>query len=456
MEENNTEEQIIFYENFKKLAVERIYYGRPMTYVVTMARISGLVTKGHLSAIVNKLIKKHQLLKVRIVLNVDNEAYFSQKNVKEFDICEVKKIDDDQWQQISEKEHKRFFNTSKGPLIRFTLLQSTKDTDLVICAHHSISDGLSLIELVQDIVRCLNNEKHLFTQKSTPPEINEELLNAKIGNLKNRTLLKIINWFWKRKKIRFTSEDIKKLHKKYWEINKGPIVIGWKIPPQKTLKIIERSREEKVTVHSLLISVFLKAQQEIQKGKNNCHNYFHMPVDMRKKLNMDKRLGFYAVSLILKHKFDRKRAFWDETRILHRKIKNEMQSADLTRLYTINLLEPTLLDSTYFQVYGLFNSKISKLIIKAMGIDKRIAGIAITNLGRLKEINSNFKKYQLLEIYGPSVYSDLLEKVVSVLTYNDIMYFTMTAEKATVEEKVVKEVKEKAMNLLNEILFDYE
>lgn len=440
-------------EYLRKLTTERIYYGRPMTYVVMMARITGKITKDQLLTSIDKLIKKHQLLKSKIVIDNKNKAFFSQKEVKDFDIKEIDKNDHKQWQQIAKEEHMKFFDTSIGPLIRFTLLQSSEDTDLVICAHHSISDGLSLVELVQDIMVCLNNEECIIQQKSVLPEINEKLLGGKIGNLKNRTLLKMINALWRRKNVLFTFEDIKKLHERFWEVNKGVKVIGWKIPKQNSIKIMEKAKKHGITVHSLLVAVFLKAQKEIQIEKEKCHEILHMPVDMRKRLQLDKRMGFCAVALILNHQYNEDEGFWKEVKRIHEKIRKEMGTADLTRLYTINLFEPTLLDSTYAQVYGLFESRISKLIVNAMGINQKIAGTAITNLGKLELENSINNKYQLLEIYGPSVYSELLEKVVSVLTFNNEMYLTMTIETAIIDEKIAIQVKERAMKILNDEFF---
>ena len=49
-----------------------------------------------------------------------------------------------------------------------------------------------------------------------------------------------------------------------------------------------------------------------------------------------------------------------------------------------------------------------------------VASLALTNLG-IVNFNSNVGKFKIEAIYGPSVYSDILEKVFSVCTINSLI-----------------------------------
>ncbi|MBD3351596.1 MAG: hypothetical protein GF364_08935, partial [Candidatus Lokiarchaeota archaeon] len=119
------------------LTTERIYVGRPINYVVMMARISGFVTKNSLSNALNTLKDYHRLLKSRIEIKENSRAYFAFDQIPEFSIEEIKKTNDKEWIYVAEEHHMKEIDIFEGPLIRFSLLQANTSTDLIICSHHS-------------------------------------------------------------------------------------------------------------------------------------------------------------------------------------------------------------------------------------------------------------------------------------------------------------------------------
>ncbi len=88
-------------------------------------------------------------------------------------------------------------------------------------------------------------------------------------------------------------------------------------------------------------------------------------------------------------------------------------------------LHPTLLDSLYFNKYGLLDETMPKVFLRKMGWDKVTYGYALTNVGRF-EIPTTYGSLQLESVYGPSVYSDVDEKVVGVITVGGCLSCILT------------------------------
>src|SRR5258708_11823958 len=55
------------------------------------------------------------------------------------------------------------FDTSRAPLLRATLLHGADRSVLILCAHHSIADGLALSFLMRDVLRAIAGEPFLLS-----------------------------------------------------------------------------------------------------------------------------------------------------------------------------------------------------------------------------------------------------------------------------------------------------
>jgi hypothetical protein len=96
-----------------------------------------------------------------------------------------------------------------------------------------------------------------------------------------------------------------------------------------------------------------------------------------------------------------------------------------------NMIDPTLIDSLYFNRYGLINESIPQKFLRKMGWHKITYGYALTNVGRF-DIPTTYGPLQLETVFGPAVYSDVEEKVVGVITVGGILSCIMTCNEAVV------------------------
>lgn len=436
----------------KKLEVERVYYRRPTTHAIMVARINGNVSINALQKSLQNLQWMHPLLSCSIQIDSEQVAWFEFDPTLEPNLESRARSSENYWLDVIAKEHSFFFNLDKGPLIRYILLWSKEKSDLVINCHHSICDGTSLYTLIEDIMECL--EGKVVSETIDAPSISELVPpERRKVSLIQKSIIGLLNRIWSRNEPVFSNQDFEKLHRVYWNINR-PLVKSYTLDEVEVKKLVTKCHEHDVSVHTVICTAFVKAQREIQGNKDSFRKYVHMPVNLRNRLTgqIDRAFGFYATAIIVELESEADVSFWDSARRLHEIIGDCLVDDEkLFRLFQMGILHPTLLDSTYFSRYNLFKNRISRLVAKSMGLDGLIAGIAVTNLGK-KTLEKEYGQLELESIFGPSVYTDIIEKVISVLTLNERMYITLTFDKNQVEEEVVELVTKKALNFLRGVI----
>jgi hypothetical protein len=91
----------------------------------------------------------------------------------------------------------------------------------------------------------------------------------------------------------------------------------------------------------------------------------------------------------------------------------------------------------------MISNPISKILVKIMGIaNPPMVGTALTNLG-VDKLPTEYPPYRIEAIYGPSVYSEILEKVVSAVTVNGSLFMTLTYEESVISSEIIQEFKQK-------------
>lgn len=417
-----------------KIHAERIMLMLPLN-VVMVAKIKGDIDIAQLKLTLNRLRERHALLSVRVAIEEDNTASFMTKDVPDFEIRVIPREKDDQWIEAAISECKKSFDVTVGPLVRFTLLNSSARSELLVCGHHSICDGKSMAYLIRDILQYLTEPDKRLDVLPVPPPITADTVGSQPSlNLIARWFLRIFNWKWAKEKIKFDANDLKRLHELYWGKNAGMKLLAWELSEADTESLISRCKKEEVTVNSALWTAFLAAQHEVQDDGKLFRPNSGLAVSNRDKLNVPvgEAFGFYASSFSTPLDYNFKVTFWDAARSIHNKIGASLEKTDIFRMLVAESIHPTLLDSLYFSKYGLLKSNISNKMLKQMKWDGLSNGYAITNVGKT-DIPADYKTLILEALYGPIVYSDVNEKTVGVITLKNKLTFVMSYNESVVD-----------------------
>ena len=134
---------------------QRVHLRSPASFVVMVARIQGDVSHEALKQAVHHMQQRHAMLGVRVVADENGDPWFTSDDVEEIPIAQAPRSSETHWQRVCMDEFRIPFEIDRRPLIRFILLHSPDESDVVMLCQHSICDGLSLAYLTHDILEYL-------------------------------------------------------------------------------------------------------------------------------------------------------------------------------------------------------------------------------------------------------------------------------------------------------------
>ena len=358
--------------------------GQPYNLAVVI-RIKGNLTEELLSSVFVKLQTRHPLLKVRIEYEEDTIPWFTSENVDVIPISVVKRVDEAHTKREFQKHLITPFNYEKKeqPLFRVTLLSSEQNSDLVLSAQHTITDGMSMVFLVRDLVQYLNYPKEKIDVLNAPAKT-EDIFPKKIRRTISRTsfrakimiiLFRIYHAFLfgigkGKKKIEETMES------KHDDLQ----IHSWNFTEKQTKSFLKKCKEEGISVHSAICASFLSDISTI----NN-------PVDLRNRLNfpIGESFGLFAGGTVISMKYKQKKGFWSNAQRYQRKLIWNLR------------------DRKVFGIHRAFNksvplSEMSKLGILFVDILSRENPFAITNLRDLDRLGLTLEaeNFSVESFYG--------------------------------------------------------
>jgi NRPS condensation-like uncharacterized protein len=419
--------------------------------VVAAAGIEGTVDVEELNAVLDRLRARHALLAVRVSFDAQDVAWYEQEGVPPLSVRTILRESDDQWLQVVEEESRTSFPLTTGPLVRFALVHGSDVSELVLCGHHAVTDGRSMVYLIRDILHHLGHPEAPVEPLPPPPLITPETVQdpPRFGLLM-RGLTGLLNWAWARKDLRFGDQDMERLHEVFWERNHGMKAQAWRLSEHETTSLVKRCREEKVTVNSAIWAAFMAAQFEVQGDSEAFRRTAGLAVSTRDKLTVPagEAFGFFASSLTVDLPYDPKAGFWDRARDYQGRIRGELAKTDIFRMLAGDLLHPTLMDSLYFRKYGLIDQALPVKMLKKLNWDGMQYGYSITNVGRM-ELPVEYGSFRLVSVYGPFFYSDVNEKVVGVTTVGNRLSFLMAFDENKIGTSTGKKVGDRALEYIS-------
>ncbi len=461
-------------DEFKyKMGMMREYFRIP-NYVTLVTRINGNIKKEDLEEVLKKLPKIHPLLGVRILITQDHKAWFTNKDVAPLSLKVNNRKSAEQWIEVIEDEYKNHFDFENGPLIKFILLTSPDISDLIIIAQHVICDGISLTNLIQDIILLLRepNRKIRKIEAILPVAENFPVassLKFKWKHQIDKFMVMRLNRRWKKQRVLFDEEDYGTI----MEANSQKYnykIISAELLPIETTVLVNKCRQNDVTVNSAIAVAFLLARQVIRGDSPHQNPRVQIAVNIRNKLKEPAAnvFGFLASSISFEFRYDANKDFWDNVGQFHRKVLGQLEgNGPLEDLIGCHI--PTLTEAVNFAVYGRWVTRDfpryekihnfiedEKNIAVQRSVEKinNMPGLSVSNLGQIKLANT----YEDLKVHGlyfagsPNPFMDLSIGVATVdgrlsLTQNYLDPQDSNSDNLNIE---MKEIMGKAIELLNQ------
>jgi NRPS condensation-like uncharacterized protein len=391
-------------------------------------------------------------MRARFAQDSEGATCFVLENFTEFPIRACDKKSDDEWLNLAWDEQQSAFDVNRGPLIKFLLLTSPRDTDLVVICHHAISDGLSLTYLIKEIAIIVDDPEQDVEPLGLPPAMSEDSFSAKVTpRLLDRMLISRLNRSWKKEKVLFNEHDYAQLYENYWHTRTiGQNIVS--LAQDTTSALVARCHAECVTVNSTLVTAFALAQRDVQGTKESYLRKALVAVNLRHLFKNPPRenVGLFAAGFEVALPSG-KGGFWDVAREFNAKIKRLLSDPRkvLGFMAPLNYLDPTVIDAIYFVAYGTFNGeaarRLAKRILTASNKPKR--SLDVTNLGNVDIGNGNLETLVFVPILSPNY-----EKAIGVVTAGGEMRIVVLYDCAQISSETIEAFTRRSIGYLNEAI----
>ncbi|HEY2605497.1 condensation domain-containing protein [Paraburkholderia sp. RL18-103-BIB-C] len=299
---------------------------------------------------------------------------------------------------------------TKPPLLRATLLHSAERSIIVLAAHHSISDGMSLTFLLGDLLRAVSGQNLLRRQES---EAVERLVERRY----RATQLGASAHAPEQATEQATEQaaPITRQPKAFrHQDGSAPCVEALRLSSNMTRTLRERARSERTSVQSALVAALVAASHRL--APEACAEPMRVisPVDLRRRLlDHSDHLGMCASAVVLADDGIGRTALWSRARHLGQGFAGLESS-------------PTLAEAVLAK-HGALAGVQETADAKTIFANVFAGDAAVTNLG-VVTLPQAFGSLVLDAVWGPAIAVGLIgEQVIGAATFNDRLHLVHTS-----------------------------
>jgi NRPS condensation-like uncharacterized protein len=314
--------------------------------------------------------------------------------------------DESRWTDEVAAQLAQPFDETKPPLLRATLLHSVEQSTIVLVAHHSISDGLSLTFLLADLLRALSGQELLLSRES---EAVERLVELRYDTTQTHASTHADGH------SNGHSTAHTRQPKKFRQIDgSAPHVEALRLTLHMTRKLRERAATEHTSVQSALVAAMVRATHRMAPNAFPESMRIISPVDLRRRLlDHSNHLGMCASAVVLVDDGPGSADFWSRARHLGQGFAG--------------LKSPSTLAETVLAQHGALALVNETDEAKTVFANVFAGDAVVTNLG-VVALPHVFGRLILDAVWGPSVaVGPVDEQVVGAATFNGRLHLVHTS-----------------------------
>lgn len=409
---------------------ERIMYVDPITPLncVFTAKILGELEEKHIRQALNKMQRKHPLLRTNIEMINKVPHFVPNKNIEEIPIRKVTLRDENHWLEESRTEWYKLFNVQNKPLAQLVWLKGDFEANLIWVLPHCICDGTTIANLMQELLILIDDPEQELQSYPSFLSVNELLPqnHLKHNVIKGKAFAALGRLFFLFKP---TSEK---------RFNPDNYAINWKLSKEETKAFLNKCKVENTSVHAAICAIFIEAFKMLKKDK--AHGKIICPVDIRRFLPALKQDMMFAFAPIAELKVPAGDTdIWQNARMLKADLDNKINKMDVAQLLKMS---------------EFFHSTASKMI----GFLRSTNGthdITLSNMGLLN-IRQHYKNFTVDAIYSPTVAFPWKNANTLVLSaFNNQLDFSFMSEETFLREIDAQLIKASVISLMTSEINEY-
>ncbi|MHB8129651.1 MAG: condensation domain-containing protein [Mobilitalea sp.] len=420
-----------------RLKTERTHYYSPSINIVMVVTIGGKPSENELRSAIHKALEKHAMFNSKVYQDEKGDSFYSiiAKGINKIETRDS--VGEEDWKQIIQEQERIAFDFINGELIRFFILRKNDSLQLIIVAHHLAGDALAITYLIRDIMTALDKPSRPFPKLPIELFYDEKMPKDVTMYPLLSLWLKKSNRSWNKNKRVFQYEEYLSMFQALWR--KRQTAVENSIISGADLKnLLEKCKENKVTINSAIVTAFLLAvKNEKEAG---------MAVSIRP--DGYEGMGNFASGVSVKYKPNQKKTFWENaSRVqagIYKRLNNNRRKYFIIKFQ--NMIEPTLIDAAFFSAVTDFDNKVAAKFATVLGLNGNTRGIGVTNLARVG-IPSVYGKYSIQRIVFVAPIVLYSKRIIGVVTLADEMSITMQYV-VKKDSKELRENFEEAVKLL--------
>lgn len=382
---------------------ERLFLQVPYANISLCTRIAGDISENELRTALEKVRTIHPLVGAKVIFDSERNAWFSTEDAPRTMLRVVPRQSDSQWSDEIQYEQTIPFDPSTGPLIRFVLVHSPEVSDLIVFAHHTISDGESLAILTRDTLKHIADP--LLEEKVIFPPILADYKLKIPGNVVIKFIRRLVvdryNRQWSKSRWFFDQEDFLNIHTAFWQNHTYRVVLLM-LEKDETERLVATCRQHGITIGSAVTTAFIAAYSDVCGAFKGHQKIVHLPYDLRQRLDTpvgDVFCNFFT-AFEFKFTYHSQKSFWENAQKLHRKVRKKLDARDIVGYaQEMERFDPTLIDvlpsftlhakdvpegfSRYDKLSAFARHKNNIAFKLAKRVLSAYPGTTNTNLGRL-------------------------------------------------------------------------
>jgi hypothetical protein len=303
------------------------------------------------------------------------------------------------WLTELQKEVATPFDPGCSPLVRAVLMHEPHRATLILTAHHSIADGLSLTFAIRDTLLALsgNPRDPLLV---TPP------IESLLDSADSRPI-----------ELASTSEvnEIENIKPSVFRSQHGlmPSILGLSLSAELTAKLRKRAQQEETTVHGALSAALVIAGRKAIGEWTDKSVRVLSPIDIRKLLGIGEHCGLFVSAEPVSFKPNGETAFWELARFAKRQLAGAQTRDGVTpAIHAVQQAVSKGLDveaAAQFAAHGFAHEAV------------------LTNLGNLR-YETSFGKFKLEALWGPAIGGGFEGgRTIGVVTLNETLHLLHTS-----------------------------
>ena len=364
------------------------------------AQIEGPTTVGDWRVALDHVQRRHPFFSVCIEKDKNSNPQFRQVLDKPIPLRVVRVgAPQPNWLTELQREVATPFDPELAPLVRAVLMHEPHRATLILTAHHSIADGLSLTFAIRDTLLALsgNPRDPLLVTPSTESMLDSadsspiDLASTSEGNGIEETRPSV-----------FCSQN-----------GLMPCVRGLSLSVELTVKLRKRAQQEETTVHgALCAALVLAGRQAIGEWEDKPVRLLS-PIDIRKLLGIGEHCGLFISAASVSFKPNGETAFWELARFAKRQLAGAQTGDGVTSAI----------------------HAIQQAVSKGLGVEAAMQlaahGFAyeavVSNLGNLR-YETTFGEFKLKALWGPAIGGSVEGgRTIGVVTVNETLHLLHTS-----------------------------